>query len=87
MTYFNLDPLVRNFIENAIKWYNLPVYVIENTFSHFWIQDPKYGSMGDNLFCKKCNANIYQVLLKEFSKNIKWAELTCNELIIKKLLE
>lgn len=49
----------------------------------------EYGlSNGEYVFCLKCNIEFEKVLYRQLDPDgTRWSELTCDEILIKKLLE
>ena len=55
---------------------------------HIWIQIYENIIQISPIYCKNCNIEFGCVLYKQQdSDDTKWHELTCNEILIKKLLE
>jgi hypothetical protein len=75
-------------IEKIIRIYNLPDKCIEYIRFHCWELDKYIISSGNQIYCSKCLVDLDKVLYRQQDPDgTKWAELTCNEIIIKKLLE
>ena len=62
--------------------------------THSWsvrkaLYNLQYGLSGDeHTFCLKCNVEFEKVVYRQQdSSGVKWAELSCNEILIKNLLE
>ena len=81
------------FIEKILQCHNLSVDHINIIYSHDWI-DNRFNCFNGlkesdlAIHCSKCKIGFGYVLYKhQRLGKIKWHELTCEEVLIKKLLE
>ena len=74
-------------LDNFIKLINIDNITKKNIYNHNWIDGNKAEPTIISIYCSKCNVNFYKVINREWSNGVKWNELTCNEILIKNLLE
>jgi hypothetical protein len=77
-----------DFIEKIIQYHVLTFAHEQIIYTHDWIDERFTIGAGHSIFCSKCKIVFGYVLYQhQRPDNTKWHELTCNEIIIKKLLE
>lgn len=85
--------MIKSVIDLILLHHTLDVFTIENIETHDWF-DNRFNTDKtfkiETIFCLKCNILFEKVLYMYKQQDLdgtKWHELTCNEVIIKKILE